>query len=297
MGYLFLAIALLAGSTKGFCGKKASGYIKGFRSTILASTLRMVLCAAVGFVLVLVGNGPSAFAAPGKLYLVSALYGLSMASMVVLWLIIVKKSVYTLLNIFAMMGLLIPLITTRILFGEPIDPIQCLGLCVLFSAVLIMCSYNNSVKGKLTLPVLGLLISYGTVCGLCDLSSKLFVKFVPNTPTVVFNFYTYLFAAIVLIIASFITRSPSGNLKEELSELKKPLGYIAVMAAALFINSYFKTLAAARLDSILLYPLNQGGGLILAATMSSVVFREKLTWKAGIGLATAFLGLMMINVL
>ena len=185
MGYLFLAIALLAGSTKGFCGKKASGYIKGFRSTILASTLRMVLCAAVGFVLVLVGNGPSAFAAPGELYLVSALYGLSMASMVVLWLIIVKKSVYTLLNIFATMGLLIPLITTRILFGEPIEPIQCLGLCVLFSAVLIMCSYNNSVKGKLTLPVLGLLISYGTVCGLCDLSSKLFVKFVPNTPTVI----------------------------------------------------------------------------------------------------------------
>ena len=96
----------------------------------------------------------------------------------------------------------------------------------------------------------------------------------------------YLFLAIALLAGS--TKGFCG---------KKAIGYIAVMAAALFINSYFKTLAAARLDSILLYPLNQGGGLILAATMSSVVFREKLTWKAGIGLATAFLGLMMINVL
>ena len=74
-------------------------------------------------------------------------------------------------------------------------------------------------------------------------------------------------------------------------------GYILLMALFLFANSYFKTLAAKHLSAVLLYPLNQGFALILSALMASVFFKEKLTAKAVIGIVTAFIGLLIINLL
>jgi multidrug transporter EmrE-like cation transporter len=69
------------------------------------------------------------------------------------------------------------------------------------------------------------------------------------------------------------------------------------MALCLFANSYFKTLAAARLDAVLMYPLNQGAALILSSAMASLLFREKLTAKAIAGIVLAFAGLVIINLL
>ena len=73
------------------------------------------------------------------------------------------------------------------------------------------------------------------------------------------------------------------------------VGYILVMAICLFANSFFKTLAAGHLSAVLLYPLNQGVSLILASLMSWVFFREKLSLKAILGILTAFVGLLLVN--
>lgn len=90
--------------------------------------------------------------------------------------------------------------------------------------------------------------------------------------------------------------------KPEKQPADKPRGnsisvFILVMAICLFLNSYFKTLAAEHLSSVLLYPLNQGSTLILSSIMSAVLFREKLTAKAILGMLTAFVGLLVINLL
>ena len=36
MGYLFLAISLLAGAAKGYCGKMTSGYVQGYKDAMFA---------------------------------------------------------------------------------------------------------------------------------------------------------------------------------------------------------------------------------------------------------------------
>ena len=46
-----------------------------------------------------------------------------------------------------------------------------------------------------------------------------------------------------------------------------------------------------------LYPLNQGGSLILSSVMAAVFFKEKLTMPCVLGILTAFAGLLFINVL
>ena len=295
MGYVFLAAALLAGVTKGYCGKKTSGYTKNFRDAILANLIRMILCGGIGFVLILLTGELKSLAPTREMLLIAVLSGVSTAVFVVTWLVAVKKSAYMMLDVFLMLGVLIPLIASNVLFGEEIRLTQWLGIGVLFAAVLLMCSYNNTIKVKLTLPSVLLLILCGAANGIADFSQKLFVRSVPEGSAAVFNFYTYVFTFVILLAAFFLLRKPEEG--EKRAELGKISGYIFVMALCLFANSFFKTLAAEKLSAVLLYPLNNGCALILSAVMSSVMFRERLTAKAIIGLATAFAGLLIINLL
>ena len=41
MGYLFLSISLLAGVTKGYCGKKMGNFANTVQSAVLLNVLRM----------------------------------------------------------------------------------------------------------------------------------------------------------------------------------------------------------------------------------------------------------------
>lgn len=295
MGYLFLFVALLAGATKGYCGKKTSGYTTGFHSAVFANCIRMLLCTVIGLVLVLVSEDTGSLIPRGDLLLISAFSGITTAIFVVTWLVCVRKSAYMMLDIFLMLGVLIPLIASSLFFDESVKPTQWIGVAVLFAAVMIMCSYHNTIKEKLTPGAWILLLICGTASGFADFSQKLFVKLIPDGSAAVFNFYTYLFAAVVLLTtfaATSRTSSPS-----EKPDYKKILGYILVMAICLFANSFFKTLAAGYLHAVILYPLNQGCGLILSAVMSSILFQEKLTAKAIIGILVAFAGLLIINLI
>lgn len=294
MGYLFLVIALFAGVTKGYCGKKTSGYTNNFNDAILANTIRMVLCTVIGFVMIIISEGVSTLKPSTEMLLISALSGVSTAIFVVSWLVSVKKSAYMMLDIFLMFGVLLPLIASDIFFDENIKPTQWIGIAVLLVAVVIMCSYNNSIKVKITPSSFALLIISGIASGIADFSQKLFTKCIPDGSAAVFNFYTYIFAALVLIICFVTGKSKSTDSKPD---IKKIFGYILIMAICLFANSYFKTLASRHLNAVLLYPLNQGCALILSTIMAAVLFKEKITLKAVIGISTAFIGLLIINLL
>ena len=269
--------------------------MSSFGYAAFANIIRMILCIVIGFVLILITGDFKNLIPNRELLLISLLSGVSTAVFVVTWLISVKKSAYMMLDIFLMLGILIPLIASSVFFEEAIRLTQWLGLVVLFTAVLIMCSYNNTIKEKLTPASLLLMVMCGAVNGIADLSQKLFAKCIPGGSAAVFNFYTYIFAAVSLMLFFAVTREKGEAIDQ--ANIKKIFSYILIMAISLFANSYFKTLASEHLSAVLLYPLNQGCALILSAVMAAVLFRERLTAKAVFGILTAFAGLLIINVL
>ena len=200
------------------------------------------------------------------------------------------------LDIFLTIGVIFPIVLSKIFFNEEIRINQWIGLGILLIAVIIMCSYNNQIKEKLTLSSVALLVLSGTANGLCDFSQKTFTKVVGGN-VAVFNFYTYVFSAIVLIVLYMIEKhkNPAGGTEKEM--VKKVGIYVTVMAICLFAYSYFKTIAASYLSAVLLYPLSCGCGLIVSSLMSAVFFKERLTPRCIIGIIIAFAGLFVINVL
>ena len=293
MGYLFLSISLLAGIVKGYCGKKLGGFAANYQSAVLLNFVRMLLCVALG-VMVVFASGDAAYltATPGVL-MTCALSGIGTAFFVVSWLLAVRKSAYMMLDVFLMVGTVIPMIGGYVRFAETIRHRQWIGFFLLVVAAVVMCSYHNSVKTKLSLSSFALLLACGAMSGIADFSQKLYVKSFPSMPISVFNLYTYVFAAATLAIV-FLLRS--GKEKTDFDRRPAKAGILLViMAVALTANSYFKTMAARDLDSAQLYPLSQGAALVLSSVMATVCFQEKFTRKAFVGIVLAFVALMIMN--
>lgn len=296
MGYFLLAAALLCGATKGFCGKKASGLLQGYTGSISGNLLRVGICIVIGFGLVLTGGQLSQLRLSLPALGVCALSGLTSAAFLILWMVCVRKSAYMMLDVFVASGMLVPLILCRIFYNEPISLLQWAGVGLTLIAVLLMCSYNNSIKAKLTLPGLCLLLVTGLSNGITDFSQKMIVKSFPTVSNAVFNFYTYAFAfgALLVTFAILRLRLPREG-GDVAGNFKKALPLLLIMAAALFGNSFFKTEAAKHLDAAVLFPLTHGCALLLSSVMAALFFKEKITAKSAIGLTLIFIAMLIIN--
>lgn len=294
MGYLFLAVSLFAGATKGYCGKKMGDFATNIQSAVLLNFLRMFLCIFFGMLMVILYKDIGYLTVNPKVFIISALSGISTSIFVVTWLISVRKSAYMMLDVFLMLGTLVPMTAGYFLFGENISLNQWIGFFILIIAVTIMCSYNSSIKTKITANSFLLLVICGFVNGLTDFSQKMFVNSLPDMPVSIFNLYTYIFAAVTLGIVYVFVSSKDKPQFDKTSWIKYM--YILIMSVALMVSSYFKTKAAAHLHSAQLYPLSQGVALMLSTLMASVFFKEKLTVKCIAGIFIAFIGLLVMNV-
>lgn len=295
MGYLFLLASLITGATKGYCGKRTSGYVNEYKDAMLVNAIRMMLCIFIGLGMIVFGGKTKFLHINSTILAVSLLSGVANATFVVLWLVAVKRGAYMMLDVFCMLGILIPLIGCAVFLGETIRLNHIVGMGILFIAVCIMCSYNNSIKSKLTISSLAVLLLCGISNGFLDFSQKLFTKISQGVPIAVFNFYTYIFSTAILSVCCFVCWKNSDN--KTLINIKPIFLYILIMSVCLFLYSYFKTLAARYLSSAQLYPLSQSGSLILSTMMSAALFHERLNIKCVVGIALSFVALIVINVL
>lgn len=296
MPYLYLTIAMLAGATKGYCGKRTSGRITGWHNAIAANLLRMALCIVIGLVVVLLGGEGAKLLPDGKALAIYAMSGISTSVFVVTWLLAVRTSAYVLMDVFLLLGVIVPMSLGRICYGETIAWNHWVGLVVLLGATLLLCSYNNGIKQKITGRAFFVMLLSGLSNGVTSFSQKMMNYEMSDGSVAVFNFYTYVFAAVTLGFVLVLYR-PSAEERAQPSPIPRVMGYIGVMAVCLFINSFCMTLAAAGIPSAQLFPLNQGVSMILSGLMAAFLFKEKMMVKAVFGLVLAFGGLLIINML
>lgn len=291
MNYLFLAIVISSGLAKGYCGKKTSGFAEHFYDAAYISTIRLIICAAAGSVLCIAEGGLNSFVSLGETgFYIAMLSGAAQAGFVTTWLLAVRNGAYTMLDAFLTLGILIPTVLCDVFFDEKIKLTQWAGFALLIVAVSIMCSYNNQIKAKITPKSLILLIVCGVFSGISDFSQKLLVRTNPEASVAAYNFYAYIFAALILA-AVFVLIKPKG---EKACSVKKFGIYIIIMAVCLFLNSYFKTLAGRGLTAFQIYPVCQGLGMILSAIMAAVCFKEPIKTRSIIGMTLTFVSLMII---
>ncbi len=300
MAYLFLTLVLLSGATKGYCGKKTSGYVATVQDSFRQNLLRMSLCAVISALLLLFQGNISALAVTPAMLIPALCGGVCTVGFVVCWQLTVRKNAYMMVDVFLTLGTIVTVLACRLFFGDVIRSIQWLFMGMLVVASFVMSSYNSSLNGKMSPVALLLLLSCGLCNGLVDFSQKWFTHAFAEGDAAAFSFYTYVFAAltlgVILLVASLRERKASGERSAHAPLPGKVIGYIVIMAICLFANSYFKTLAGALMNPALLYPVCQGGALILSLVMCRVFFKEKITAKCLIGIALAGAAMILLNI-
>ena len=292
MGYLFVVLTLTAGLLKGFCGKKISGLVSSIKGTFYMNALRMLICVVVGFFIAMT-NGIQTFEIDLKTLMITAVSGISTALFVVFWIFCVRKGAYVMIDVFLMLGGGLTIALCYMFFKEPVSINQLIGFVLLVIASFIMCSYSSNIKGGFSFSSFLLLVVCGIFNGLTDFSQKWFIYSQLTGSVATFNFYTYLFAAAVLLI-SFAIADKTEKTPNDGKTLKVCL-VICVMAICLFAYSYFKTIAAKHVPSAILYPLTSGAAIVLSALMASVFFGEKITPKCIKGIIIALAAIVIMN--
>ncbi len=300
LGYLFVIGALAAGVTKGYCGKKTSGLIQGTRATFWFNAVRMLLCIPIGFLFVLSAGGLSALSVDWLTLIISSVSGVSTALFVVTWIGCVRWGAYMMVDVFITLGAVIPMTLCMVLFGETVGMFQLLGLVLLVFAAYLMCTYNQTLSGggRLHIGQILLLVLCGASNGLTQFSQK-WLRYAGNTDVSVFNFYTYIIAAGVLVLCAILYREPgTGEESADKRANLRRLGiYVVIMSGCLFLHSFCSTAAAGYLPSSQLYPLMQGSSLVLSMLMSAICFGERITVRCVVGIAVTFAALLCINLL
>lgn len=297
IGYLYLAVALFGGLAKGFCGKKTSLDMDTFKDCLFINVAKMLFCAGVGFLLVLLEWNFSSLVLNASNVWIYLLSSVGMTTFCVLWMYAYKQDAYVFLNIFTMLGSILTCLLSLIVFGDKIRVNQWIGMAILLLAVITMSKYNKDLKGKLSIKGILILIFGCLGCAVSDFSQKLYMRNI-GTSVASFNFYTYAFGFVLLALFQVIIsyKEKSFAVTPVVSSKRNLLIYF-LTAFFLFINTVFKTMAAGKLTSAQIYPVLQGANLICSALMAQIFFKEKTNYKSILGMSIAFIGLLVMNLL
>ena len=300
MAYLYLLLALTGGLVKGFSGKRLSRGVANMRDSLFVNLIRMILCAAIGGVLLFIESGFGGFSIGMAELLIFTASAVSMGTFCVCWMLAYRSEAYMFLSIFTMLGSIVTCFNGLIFYNEAISLGQGVGIALLLLAVFIMSKYNKEVKGRKRFSLEEILVLVIGCLGasLSDFLQKVYVKEIGKS-SACFNFYTYLIGTAAVLILFLIFCIPKGGarISPQLLGSDNIFGYLGI-SLFLYMNSIFKTMAVSEgLSTAEIFPVLNGANLICSAILASLLFKEKITKKSVLGMSVAFIGVMLINLL
>ena len=311
MVYLIVFLALVALTVKGYCGKRISTDAQGVFDTSVFNLLRLVMCALIGFCIVLAGNAGASLAVDGGMLWICVLAGASNAAFLVGWMLAVQKNTMVAVDVTLTLGALLPAVLCAVFFDEPITLGKLGGFALIFVASIVLSSRKKCVKKKTGFLPVFLLVFAALGDGLTGFSQQLFKQFYTKNgirageqiyPDAVYHFYTYVFAALILLLVLIglvlVRRRRGKTLSSRRGAYLHALPYIAVMALCLFGANYAQTTAtgAFGMPSQVLYPVIKGGCLV-TANVTALFFGERFTRRSALGTAIALCGIVCLNLL
>lgn len=314
MVYSIMSMALLCLAVKGYCGKKTSNYVKNTEDSFRFNLLRMLFCIFFGAAFVFLEGSQSFLSIDGGMFWICALSGVSNAAFLVGWLLAIRKNSMVSVDVGLTIGSLIPAVLCAFLFGERISLVKMLGFAMILVATIILAGHNKKVAGGGTVGVI-LLIFAAVGDGMTGFAQQIYKQYYTKAgalncgvcyPKSVYHFYTYIFAAIILLVVligyRIITAKKAGTSETEKGSAILPLSvvlHILIMAICLFAANYLQTVATNdySMPSQVLYPIIKGGCLITVNFTAMIFFGEKISLRSVLGSLVALVGIISTSIL
>ena len=289
MGYLYVLCSVAANAANAASSKFVSKALVTLRSNMLYNGVRNTVSALLALLLALALDFNGFLSLMPSEALICAISGVSMVVFTLSWTVAVRGEVYMLVSTFNSANFIIPCAVGIAFLDERFTLGKALALILIAFAILLLVGHNLKIKGRLTprsvLTLLLVLISGGVNSTM----QKLYSITVTEKSAAYYTFYTFLVAgALMLLISAFMSSDSRGGIFNGRS-----IKHLTVMSVGMLLATYFQTLAARLLDAIILYPTVNALSLIAGSVMSSLLFKERLTWRCILGTAIVFFALML----
>lgn len=291
--YSYLAIILLMKFVQKLYNKKTSVMIKGAVQYLGYGAYRYILSGAMALAFMLITGGSGDIGLMS--FAISALGALALTISIYCSLEAMKSGAIILVSLASSAGLLLPCIFGIFMFDEPMSAWQFIGIGLLLVSAYLLVGYSKKLTGSFTKKTVLLLLGGMLSNGLIMIAQKMFSKYLPDVSVSVFSFLSFGLAGLAMLILLF-PRLINKDGREKLASLPTAAwGYGAILSVALLIINQLATLAGRVIPSAIMFPINDGGGTIIAALTASVCFGEKLTPRSVAGLALGIVSLIIIN--
>ena len=304
--YIALLLAQAGTSFKQFAMKRCGKIAPGPFNSICINMMRALICLVIS-VIIWLATGGGVTTPTGHLIIIIS--GIGTAFNLFTWILSTRIVSLTLLESTCMIGtLVLPLILAPYLYnGESVSLLQWIGCILVFVSVFLFAKKNgnDTTEGGIFKKAAVVFVCAASIT-LSSILKKYYTYHIVGNGLGSIEYFTLINFVTVVVVFSILfaiyyirekkSLSPvdKENAKVELP-YKKVWIYVLIAASALYVNELF-TVYATKLPSAIYYPLSKG--LVIGCTflLDVIVFKEKVTIKKLIGLATVICAIVLVNI-
>lgn len=218
----------------------------------------------------------------GNTPLLSLCMTVSYVASLVIYRWAIRRSGIVLSAVFMKLGLLVPILTAMLLFGERPGSLQILGFILALGAILLISELGKEQKGSFHWELLLLLF----VSGSSDSMGKIFDEWGEARFREHYLLLAFFLAALLCIGLAFARREKTGA---------ADLLYGALIGLPNYFSTRFSLLALESLDAVFFYPVYSVATLFVITAVGVVAFREKLQKRQWCAVAIIVLAIALLS--
>lgn len=293
---LYAILGILAFALQNTCCKE---YGNRYPGTVYAQSAMTVLSLVVVVAIMAALGGAQALTPAG--YLIAFAFGVFFVLTLTTMTLAMNSGHMGITLLIQNSSLMVPTIYGMIVWGEKINLFKGLGILFILALLVLSAGDDTAAAGSMKnwnrkrwLVLTGLAFFGDGVLGILQgMMSRASAETSSNT----FTFWTSIFSIIVAgaLYLFFRMRGQGAKLTQDRKDAAVFGGLIAGIGVGTAGGNSFSILALTQLSGLVFFPLRQGGLVLVMWLVGILLYKEKITRRGLIMLATGMLGLILIN--
>lgn len=240
----------------------------------------------------------------GDMYLYAAVFAVIYIATLLIGFLAYAKGPLSVTSTFANASLVVIVLANTLLFKEELRLLSALSILGTLISLLLL-SMPEKAEPKVekersasSVHLLWLLLCIALLLGNSAISISIKFRQIHANGSNAFAFMAlcYTFSFIASLVAYAVSQCKRPTLKNDFESVRNNASAIVLQMVGNVGSNLLVTFLSSRVVASVLYPVNMGGGLVLAVVCGFIFFREKLTVRSGIGIILGILSLILLNI-
>jgi drug/metabolite transporter (DMT)-like permease len=194
-------------------------------------------------------------------------------------------------SICIMYGMIIPSVAGPIFWKEPIGLLQIAGIIMMIVSLWLIKEKASAVQRKTTKKWSVLAIFAFVLSGMAGVMEKIHQSTKAAAEKLPFVFVACVFMLVFSVTARWITRKNT-----EKTDAGAMISLAALSGLVIGLYSTVNLTLSGKLDSMIYYPIANGGAMLLTVLVSVIVFKERFDKPRIIGTGIGLLGILCLSI-